>query len=285
MPPEMWQPGQRHKSADECDPPSAAQPSARADANRRMFDSIARRYDILNTVLSLGLDRLWRRAAVDALLRPGAAAAMCESVASGLDGPAGGPGLASARREAAYLDVGCGTGELALAVARRVPDGRVVGIDASRAMLEAGVAKVARAGLSGRVRLRQGDACALPFGASCFDGVLSAFCLRNFADLPAALAEMRRVLRPGAPAAILELSVPAGLAARLAWKAHARVMLPVVGGMLSRGEAYRYLVRSIEAFAPPLAVVDLLRAAGFAAAVARPLSGGAVTLYTARLGK
>ncbi len=158
--------------------------------NRRMFDQIAPRYDLLNRLMSLGMDRYWRRRAIQALL------------------PGDAPGH--------VLDIGCGTGDVSLDLLHRNAGVTVTGIDLSEAMLARAVAKAERAGLAARVSFQVGDATALAFEPETFDGIVCAFCFRNIAYRALALDEMRRVLRPGGRLVILELTVPAGRLMRMA---------------------------------------------------------------------
>lgn len=225
-----------------------------AEDNRRMFDGIARRYDLLNGLMSLGLHRAWRRKAVTALLAGGA-------------------------RD--ILDIGCGTGDVALAVLRRSPETRVTGIDLSPSMLEIAAAKTRSAGVAQRAVYQSGDAMALAFGPQSFDGIITAFCLRNVVDHARALAEMRRVLRPGGTLAILELTRPPAPLPALLHRLYTRRIIPVLGALLSRGQAYRYLAASIDNFPAPPAVTQALARAGFAQARHTPLTFGFVTLFTA----
>jgi demethylmenaquinone methyltransferase / 2-methoxy-6-polyprenyl-1,4-benzoquinol methylase len=226
-----------------------------AQENRRMFDQIARRYDLLNALMSLGLHRLWRRRATRCALAQG-----------GRD----------------YLDIGSGTGDLALDLLRRSPDARIVGIDPSSAMRALAVEKTSAAGLQGRATYLDGDAVALPMPAGSFDGVLCAFCLRNIVDHAAALREMRRVLRPGGTAAILELTRPRAAVPAFVHRLYVRRVIPLVGRLLSQGNAYRYLADSIDNFPPAQQVIQALAAAGFVEARGEPLTGGFVTLFTGR---
>lgn len=217
-----------------------------------MFDRIATRYDYLNRLISLGSDGGWRRAAVCALeLRDGAR----------------------------VLDVATGTGDLAIAVARRHPTARLVGVDPSPGMLAVGQAKLVRLGLHERIEFVLGDARALPFAAESFDAACMAFGIRNVPERPRALLEIRRVLRPGSRFAVLELSDPrGGLLAPLA-RLHVHRVVPWIGAALGGGAEYRYLARSIAAFPAAAVFAEELGAAGFLVTAVTALGFGAVHLY------
>lgn len=223
-----------------------------AEDNRRMFDLIAPRYDLLNGVMSLGLHRYWRNQAIRHLLSGG-----------GHD----------------FLDIGCGTGDVSLAILRQAPAARVTGLDPSGGMLALAKAKATRAGLAGRLAFKEGDAVALPFPDSSFDGIACAFCLRNMADRRTALAEMRRVLRPGGTLAILELTAPRNRLLRGIHLLYTRRVIPLLGRLLSQETAYRYLADSIDHFPPAAVIVEELAGAGFPEARHRSLTGGFVTLF------
>ena len=219
-----------------------------------MFDGIAHRYDLLNRLLSFGVDQRWRRHTVDAL---------------GLgDGPA------------RILDLATGTADLAIAVARRHPEAEVVGLDPSSAMLGVGATKLAAGGLGARVSLVLGDAQELPFSDDSFDAVTMAFGIRNVPDRPRALAEMARVVRRGGRVCILELAEPRGALGVLA-RFHVHTLVPSLGALLSGATAYRYLERSIARFPPAEAFTPLLEAAGLRVLEARPLTFGVATLFIA----
>jgi demethylmenaquinone methyltransferase/2-methoxy-6-polyprenyl-1,4-benzoquinol methylase len=223
-----------------------------AGENRAMFDRIAPRYDLLNTVMSLGLHRYWRKGAVRHLLSGG-----------GRD----------------FLDIGCGTGDVALAILCRSPSARVAGIDPSAGMLALATAKARQAGLADRVIFQDGDATALPFPDASFDGIVCAFCLRNIANRRAALAEMRRVLRPRGKLAILELTAPRNRFLKGIHNLYTRRIIPLLGRILSQKNAYQYLADSIDHFPPAPVIVDELVKAGFAGSEHRSLTGGFVTLF------
>ena len=212
---------------------------------RRMFASIAGRYDLLNRILSLWLDTGWRRRAVGELqLRPGDL----------------------------VLDLCCGTGDLAHQILRG--GGRVVASDFCHEML---CAVPAKAPLARRV---EADALRLPFADGRFDAVTIGFGLRNLADPAAGLLEMRRVLRPGGRLVILEFSRPPGRLSRALYHLYLGRILPSVGDLLSRRRGpYRYLARSILAFPDQPALARQIRDAGFAEARWIDLSRGIVALH------
>jgi demethylmenaquinone methyltransferase / 2-methoxy-6-polyprenyl-1,4-benzoquinol methylase len=223
----------------------------------QMFDRIASRYDLLNRVISLGLDRGWRRRTARAL----------ELAPSGC-----------------VLDLATGTADLALELAATYPAARVVGLDPASRMLAIGAHKVERRGLGARIELIQGDAASLPFPASSFDACTMAFGIRNMPDRMRVLGEMRRVVRPGGRVAILELTEPSG--GWLGWVArcHVHGLVPRVGALLSGAEAYRYLARSIAAFPPPDEFLQFFPAAGFERARAQALTWGVAHLYLGEVG-
>ncbi|MFW5741248.1 MAG: ubiquinone/menaquinone biosynthesis methyltransferase, partial [Myxococcota bacterium] len=184
-----------------------------ADGSGRMFDRISQRYDLLNRVMSVGSDRRWRRVAVDRL------------------------GTDSKR----VLDLATGTADVALEVAARIPGCCVVGIDPSAGMLEVGRGKVERAGLQGRIELRQGDGARIPADDDAFDAAIMAFGIRNVPDRPKCLRELGRVVAAGGPVVVLELTEPdehpLAFAARF-WKRH---VVPRLGAALSSTPEYAYL--------------------------------------------
>lgn len=220
-----------------------------------MFDGIAERYDLLNRLISLGIDVSWRRRAVRAL-------ALSEG--------------------ARVLDVASGTGDLALEITKRIPASTVVGLDPSERMLAVGARKIARANLTDRIELVPGEAEHLPFDDASFDAVTIAFGIRNVPDRPAALREMRRVTRPGGGLAILELSEPEGGAMAALARLHVHTVVPFVGGLLSGSSEYRYLQKSIAAFPPADQFGQKMRQAGWQVERIEPLTFGVAHLYVAR---
>jgi demethylmenaquinone methyltransferase/2-methoxy-6-polyprenyl-1,4-benzoquinol methylase len=222
-----------------------------------MFDAIAGRYDVLNTVLSGGLDRYWRFRAIRSL------------------------GLTGRER---LLDVCTGTADVALAGARAAHGAaRVVGVDFAGAMLAHGVAKVREHALDQRVQLVRGDAMRLPVADTTVDAVTIAFGVRNVHQPEIACAELLRVLRPGGRLAILEFGLPVVPAVRPLYLWYFNHVLPRIGRAVSRHTmAYDYLPQSVGSFPWGEGFAAILRAAGFSQVAARPLTLGIVYLYTAR---
>lgn len=219
---------------------------------RRMFASIAPRYDLLNHVLSLNIDRLWRRRAVNRL------------------------GWERAP-EGTYLDNCAGTLDLAVELAGRSGfRGRVVGSDFTHAMLERGQHKVERL----PVEPACADALRLPFADGVFDGATVGFGVRNLADLDAGLRETARVLKPGARFVILEFTTPGWQPFRGLYLFYFLKVLPAVGRLVSKhGSAYTYLPESVLQFPEPAALARKMEAAGFAEVGWRTLSGGIAALH------
>jgi demethylmenaquinone methyltransferase/2-methoxy-6-polyprenyl-1,4-benzoquinol methylase len=224
------------------------------DDVRRMFDRIAARYDRMNTVMTLGLDRRWRRAAV-AAARPT-------------------PG----RR---IVDVACGTGPLARTAAAAVgPGGEVIGVDVSEGMLAIARAAPAAPG-SAPIRYLVGDALALPCADGTADAALIGFGLRNVADYAGALAELRRVVRPGGRVVVLEIGDPRRAPARLLRSLWFRGAVPLLGRLAGEPDAYRYLPDSVRGYPAPATIAAMLAARGLHDVEWRWLAGGLVTLHAA----
>jgi demethylmenaquinone methyltransferase/2-methoxy-6-polyprenyl-1,4-benzoquinol methylase len=214
-----------------------------------MFGRIARRYDLANHFLSGGADFLWRRRAAK---------------------------IVEGWQPKRVLDLAAGSGDLALAIQRRLPDAAVIAADFSPEMLE--IAR--RKGVRETVLA---DALHLPFETESFDCVTVAFGLRNMADWDAALGEMGRVLRAGGHLLVLDFSLPVG-ALRPAYRFYLHHCLPFLASVgTGQKEAYDYLGLSIEKFPSGREMVELIERNGFAKASAEPLTGGIATIYTAQL--
>lgn len=233
--------------------PSAREPAPPASGSGEMFDRIAERYDLLNRILSLGIDHGWRRATARSL------------------------GVESIERPE-ILDLATGTADLAIAVAHAYPRARVRATDPSRNMLAIGRDKVRTRGLSERVLLDLGDAQSIALPDASVDAVTIAFGIRNVPDRRRALAEMARVTRPGGRVAVLELGEPRGGLLGPFARFHIRQVVPRLGALLSGASEYRYLQRSIAAFPEPEEFLAMMREVGLPAAVT-PLTFGVCHLY------
>ena len=220
-----------------------------------MFDAIAGRYDLLNLVLSGGMDRYWRRCAISSLKMTG--------------------------RER-LLDVCTGTADVAIGSARR-SDGaaRVVGVDFSRAMLTHGLDKVRDAGLSPRIQLIHGDAMNLPVASASVHAATITFGIRNVMQPEVACRELFRVLRRGGRIAILEFGIPSWRPFSAIYQWYSRHLLPRIGSAISGHDAaYTYLPESMKTFPYGDEFARMLTSAGMSQVEARPFMFGAVYLYT-----
>jgi demethylmenaquinone methyltransferase/2-methoxy-6-polyprenyl-1,4-benzoquinol methylase len=215
------------------------------DGVRTMFDRIAPVYDVMNRVMTAGLDRRWRRETVRETVSPGDR----------------------------VLDAACGTGDLAIESARA--GARVVGLDFSGAMLERARRKAPQ------LEWVQGDLLALPYGDGEFDAATVGFGIRNVADLEAGLRELRRVVRPGGRVGILEITRPRG-ALRIFYSLWFDRVVPLLGRVLPGGEAYTYLPASVRRFPGPEELATAMRGAGFEDVRYRLFAGGIVALHLAR---
>ncbi|MBD5214929.1 MAG: bifunctional demethylmenaquinone methyltransferase/2-methoxy-6-polyprenyl-1,4-benzoquinol methylase UbiE [Bacteroidales bacterium] len=221
-----------------------------------MFDAIAPAYDFMNRAMTFGLDRLWLRRLI---------------------------GVARAARPAVVLDLATGTGDVALALARALPDAEIRGLDLSEGMLEKAREKAGRTGLSGRISFAQADCLDTGLPDGCADMITIAYGVRNFADIAAGYREMYRLLRPGGTLAVLELSRPVNAAVKPLYRLYTKTLIPAAGRLMSHDtRAYSYLPESIAAAPQRREMTDILAGAGFADAAFRPMTFGVCTLYTAR---
>lgn len=222
---------------------------------REMFDNIAPAYDRLNRAMSFGLDRSWRRKAVEMVARTG---------------------------PASIVDIATGTADFAISLARAIPSANVTGLDLSEGMIAIGRDKVAHAGLTDRVTLIAGDCLASPLPEGCADAVTVAFGVRNFADLAAGYRAMLRMLRPGGMLCVIELSTPSSPFVRPFYDIYARGIIPLMGRAVSADRrAYSYLPESIAAVPCRADMCRLMTDAGFSEASFRQLTFGVCTIYTA----
>lgn len=218
----------------------------------RMFDSISHRYDLLNHVLSLGIDRRWRKKAIN-MLKP--------------------------HQPRHILDVATGTGDFAIQAMDIQPD-EVVGVDISEGMLEKGRAKIKALGLSSKIQLLSGDSENIPFDENKFDAVTVAFGVRNFADVQRGLREIHRVLKPGGHIIVLEFSRPRQFPFKQVYNFYFKTILPKIGRMVSSDRAaYTYLPESVEAFPDGEDFVNILRNVGFKEITCKPLTFSVSSIY------
>ena len=233
-----------------------------------MFDGIAPTYDALNHVLSLGIDRLWRRRAIRQL--QGLLHVQPEAVRT----------LHSSLLTLHFLDVATGTGDLAIEAHRRL-GAHILGIDISDGMLALARQKVERAGLSEVITLRHEDCATLSLPSESIDAVISAFALRNFAQLLPCLSQMARVLKPGAPAVVIDLCAPRHFPMKQLFHCYQHILMPLCGRLIAHDKsAYTYLPSSMQAVAQGEDMAALFRQAGFTEVQYTYLFSGMCVMYT-----
>jgi demethylmenaquinone methyltransferase/2-methoxy-6-polyprenyl-1,4-benzoquinol methylase len=221
----------------------------------QMFDNIAHKYDLLNHALSMGIDKMWRRKAIN-WLKP----------------------FAPQR----IMDVATGTGDFAILACRKLQPQELIGTDISEGMMNVGREKVKKEGLSGKISFAREDCTSLSFEANSFDAITVAFGIRNFEDLDKGLTEMHRVLRKEGHLVILELTTPDHFPMKQLFAIYSKVVIPVLGKLLSRdNSAYTYLPRTIQAFPQGEVMKNVITQAGFSEVSFERLTFGICTLYTA----
>lgn len=227
--------------------------SEKGERIQEMFGSIAPRYDLLNRLLSFGIDRRWRRFAVRQIT--------CSEAGS-------------------VLDVATGTGDVALEIAARTPPSvRIVGVDFCREMVVLGMQKVQASPYAGRITMEVAPCEAIPFPEESFDSVTIAFGIRNVVDRLLGLKEMRRVLKTGGRLVILEFSTPRSKLFKTLYYFYFLRVLPVIGGLFSKFSAYKYLPDSVLEFPSQEEFKGLMAAAGFKHLAHYDLTGGIATVY------
>ena len=219
-----------------------------------MFDRISPSYDRLNHLLSINIDKVWRRKTAK---------------------------LVAKKQPKTVLDLATGTADLAIALAKHNPQVHIIGTDISKKMLEIGEEKIKQKGLEKQIELQLGDAIALPFETNTFDAVMVAFGVRNFEDLRQGLSEIQRVLKPDGTAFILEFSMPERFPVKQVYKLYFKHILPKIGECISKdASAYSYLPESVERFPKPSSFLRILNDNGLEG-TAQQLACGIATLYTA----
>lgn len=227
---------------------------SKSEQVREMFDSIAPAYDFMNRAMTFGIDKLWRAKAVKMIRNH------------------------SPRQ---ILDIATGTGDLAIKLARELPEVKITGVDLSEGMIEIGRKKVTEAGLDERVEMMTGDCLSLPMADDSYDCVTVAYGVRNFERLLQGYREMLRVLRPGGMLCVIELSTPTSAIVKPLYKIYTRYIIPAVGRMVSKDvRAYSYLPESIAAVPQGEDMLAIMREAGFTDTRHRPLTFGTCTIYT-----
>ena len=220
-----------------------------------MFDRISPKYDRLNHLLSFNIDKTWRKKTANAVAKS---------------------------QPETILDLATGTGDLAIALAKRNPQAHIIGMDISEKMLEIGREKVKKQGLENQIGLRSGDATELPFDNNSFDAITVAFGVRNFENLERSLTEIHRVLKPNGQVVILEFSMPEKFPVKQAYRLYFKHILPKIAKWLSDdANAYSYLPESVERFPKPSEFLQTINNNGFSKGLTHQLTWGIATLYTA----
>ena len=218
----------------------------------RMFNNISKRYDLLNHLLSLGIDIYWRKQAIK-LLKP--------------------------KQPKLMLDIATGTADFAIEALKLNPD-KVIGVDISEGMLDMGRKKLTRRGLDDRIELQLGDSERLPFEDNKFDAIIVAFGVRNFEHLEQGLADMYRVLKPGGTTVILELSKPTKFPCKQLYNFYFKNILPLIGKIISQDQsAYTYLPESVQAFPDGNAFLEAMEEVGYNQTQCKTLTFGISSIY------
>ncbi len=263
---------------------------AKKEAVQDIFNDIAPKYDALNHILSMNIDKIWRKKAIKYLKSIPIGNCSDKIHLGGGNNVIGstGEGVTNGKKtkdgfveigNVRLLDVACGTGDFSLAAAR-AGVGKITGIDISENMLLVGNLKVVKAGLQQKITLQPGDSENMEFETASFDAVTVAFGVRNFEHLELGLKEIYRVLRPGGKAVILEFSMPEYFPMKQLYKFYFCNVLPVVGGWLSgnRG-AYNYLPASVLKFPQGETFLGIMKECGFSAPIQKRLSFGIASIY------
>lgn len=219
-----------------------------------MFNRIAPYYDFLNRFLSLGIDTIWRKKAID---------------------------LLQSEQPKLILDVATGTADVALETVKRLQPDKVIGIDISTEMLEIGKKKIKKRGLDTVIELQEGDSENLPFADNTFDAITVAFGVRNFENLEKGLTEMRRVLKENGKLVVLEFSKPSVFPIKQMFNLYFKYILPTIGRLTSKDpRAYSYLYESVQAFPDGDDFVNILSKTGYKSNQCKPLTLGICSIYS-----
>lgn len=227
--------------------------SSKKEEVAQMFNNISKRYDFLNHFLSLGIDKLWRRKAINQLkeIEP--------------------------KR---ILDIATGTGDFAIAALKLNPE-EVIGVDISQGMLDMGIQKMKKRGYDTTIKMLLGDSEKLPFEDESFDALTVGFGVRNYENLEQGLSDMLRILKPGGKAVILEFSKPKKFPIKQFFGFYSKRMIPFLGKIISKDKrAYAYLPESVEAFPEGQAFMDIMTKTGYNRVNSILVSGGIATIYS-----
>ncbi|MGV0828643.1 bifunctional demethylmenaquinone methyltransferase/2-methoxy-6-polyprenyl-1,4-benzoquinol methylase UbiE [Empedobacter brevis] len=218
----------------------------------QMFDNISPKYDLLNRVLSMGIDIQWRKDVIK---------------------------MVKASNPQTILDIATGTGDLAIMMGKNT-DAKITGLDLSAGMLEVGRKKVKEAGLENRIEMVQGDSENLPFLDNTFDCATVSFGVRNFENLEKGLAEINRILKPGGTFIILEFSYPTAFPMKQLYTFYSKNILPAIGKMVSKDQsAYTYLPDSVRAFPHGEEMKNILKSVNFTQPIDKKLTFGIASIY------
>ena len=222
----------------------------------QMFDNISHKYDFLNHFLSFGIDKIWRNKTIK---------------------------IVSENNPKYILDVATGTGDLAFVAQKKLNPNKIVGLDISNGMLNVGRQKSKKRGLEEIIEFTQGDSEKLPFEDNLFDAVMVSFGVRNFENLVVGLTEINRVLKKDGKITVLEFSKPSKFPVKQVYGIYSRYILPIFGAAISKDKsAYQYLPESVAEFPEGIFFLRKLESAGFNSFFMKRLSGGIVTIYSAK---
>lgn len=234
--------------------PYASKEGSKKEQVAQMFDNISARYDFLNHLLSMGIDKGWRRKVVK---------------------------IVRQSNPSVILDIATGTGDLAIALSK-IEGTQITGCDISAGMLKVGEEKVAKKGLSNRIKLQLGDSENLPFEDNSFDAITVAFGVRNFENLEKGLEEIYRVVKPGGRVVVLEFSSPTAFPFKQIYRFYFKYILPTIGKLVSKDDsAYTYLPESVDAFPYGDRFIAILNKLGYSQPVAKEVTFGIATIYSA----